>query len=115
MAPPPWPSDNPCSGKSERRILAWYVQGGVKYPLRCGRTGRSGYGYLHITQDPADDGAIGHGDPINDTSFSSEITATLARGAEGVVGGGTWRNTLGRRQSMRERLGIPGRTRQTAA
>ena len=37
---------------------------------------------------------VGHGDPINDASFSAEITATLARGAEGFVGGGTWRYTL---------------------
>jgi hypothetical protein len=66
----------------------------VKYPLRCGRIGRGGYGYLHISQDPADDGTIGHGDPINDPSFAAEITATLARGVEGFVSGGTWRYTL---------------------
>jgi hypothetical protein len=75
-------ADNPCAGKSERQILAWYVRSGVKYPLRCGRIGRGGYGYLHISQDPADDGTIGHGDPINDPSFAAEITATLARGVE---------------------------------
>ena len=85
---------DPCAGTLEHLILAWYVQGGVKYPLRCGRTGRGGYGYLHITQDPAADGTIGHGDPVNDPSFSEEITATLARGTEGHVGGGTWRYTL---------------------
>jgi hypothetical protein len=83
----------PCAGKSEHQIIAWYTQGGVKYPLRCGRTGRGGYGYLHIIQDPADAGSVGHGDPINDASFSAEIATTLAHGAEGFVGGGTWRYT----------------------
>ncbi len=83
----------PCAGKSERQIIAWYTQGDVKYPLRCGRTGPGGYGYLHISQDPADVGAVGHGDPVNDASFSAEIAATLAHGVEGFVGGGTWRYT----------------------
>ncbi len=86
-------ANTPCAGKSERQIVAWYTQGGVRYPLRCGRTGRGGYGYLHITQDPADDGAVGHGDPLSDASFSAEIASTLAHGVEGFVGGGTWRYT----------------------
>ena len=87
-------SIDPCAGKPEQFIVAWYAQGGVKYPLRCGKTGRGGYGYLHITRDPADDGGIGHGDPVNDTSFSAEITATLAHGIEAAQGGGNWRYTV---------------------
>jgi hypothetical protein len=74
---------DPCAGKPEKYIVAWFTQGGVKYPLRCGKTGRGGYGYLHITRDPADDGTIGHGDPINDPSFATEITpADLAKAVD---------------------------------
>jgi hypothetical protein len=85
---------DPCAGKPEKYTVAWFTQAGVKYPLRCGKTGRSGYGYFHITKDPTDDGGVGHGDPVNDASFSAEIAATLGSGVEGHVGGGTWRYTL---------------------
>jgi hypothetical protein len=79
------------AGEAHRRLVC---AGGVKYPLRCGKTGRGGYGYLHMTRDPTDDGGVGHGDPVNDASFAAEITTTLGHGAQGHVGGWAWRYTL---------------------
>lgn len=81
-------SSDPCAGQPPLHVVAWYVQGGTRYPLRCGRRDPKGYGYLHIR----DDGA-GHGDPVNDTTFSGEISNTLAHGMEGFEGGGNYRYT----------------------
>ena len=68
---------NPCAGTSERHVLAWYSQGGVRYPLRCGH------------HDP------GRGmPPINDPAFSAAIATTLAHGVEAPQGGGNWRYTV---------------------
>ena len=61
-------STDPCAGQPERQIIAWYTQGGARYPLRCGRRDPKGYGYLHIRYDEG-----GHGDPVNDPTFSGEI------------------------------------------
>jgi hypothetical protein len=74
--------------------VAWYVQGGIRYPLRCGQRARKGWGYLHIRDDPPRPGEAGHGDPLRDGAFDLEMADTLARGAEALVGGGNWRYTL---------------------
>ncbi|HSR25186.1 MAG TPA: hypothetical protein VLW53_16645, partial [Candidatus Eisenbacteria bacterium] len=107
-------SSDPCVGQPPLHVVAWHVQGGVRYPLRCGKTGRGGYGYLHITQDPTDDGGVGHGDPVNDASFAAEITNTLANGVEAPQGGGNWRYTVRYTdallvaRALRRRLAIDG-------
>ena len=91
-------ADDPCTGQSKDHIVAWFNQGGVRYPMRCGvrddPRGRGGYGYVHIRYDSTPQDTTGHGDPVNDTAFAAEITATLVYGQEGHVGGGTWRYTL---------------------
>jgi hypothetical protein len=56
-------------------------------PLRQARP--KGYGYLHIRYDEG-----GHGDAANDPTFSAEIANTLARGVEGIQGGGNYRYTV---------------------
>jgi hypothetical protein len=81
---------DPCAGKPVEHILAWYTQGGVRYPLRCGRHNPRGYGYLHIR----DDGDGGHGDALNDAAFSAEIAYTLEHGVQGGPSGGTWRYSV---------------------
>lgn len=90
-------ADDPCAGQSKDRIVAWFNQGGVRYPMRCGvrddPRGRGGYGYVHIRYDSTPQDTTGHGDAVNDAAFVAEITNTLARGQEGHVGGGTWRYT----------------------
>lgn len=48
---------DPCAGQPPLHVVAWYMQGGTRSPLRCGKTGRGGYGYLHTRYDG------GHGDP----------------------------------------------------
>jgi hypothetical protein len=80
---------DPCAGQPPLHVVAWYAQGGVRYPLRCGRRDPRGYGYLHIRYDER-----GHGDPANDPTFSAEIATTLARGVEGFEGGANYRYTL---------------------
>jgi hypothetical protein len=85
---------DPCAGQNENHVLAWYMQGGIRYPLRCGRHDPSGWGYLHIRDDSPSEGASGHGDPVNDPAFSAEIAATLAQGVEALQGGGNWRYTV---------------------
>lgn len=82
-------STDPCAGQPERQIIAWYTQGGARYPLRCGRRDPKGYGYLHIRYDEG-----GHGDPVNDPTFSGEIGNTLVHGVEGFEGGGNYRYTV---------------------
>jgi hypothetical protein len=77
-------STDPCAGQPPLHVVAWYVQGSARYPLRCGRRDPKGYSYLHIRYDGA-----GHGDPVNDATFSGEIRNTLAHGVEGFEGGGT--------------------------
>jgi len=86
---------NPCAARaSEQHVLAWYSQGGVRYPLRCGHHDPASWGHLHMRDDSPSPGAIGHGDPINDPEFSAEIAATLAHGVEAPQGGGNWRYTV---------------------
>jgi hypothetical protein len=80
---------DPCAGQPPLHVVAWYVQKGVRYPLRCGRRDPKGYGYLHIRYDED-----GHGDPVNDQTFSAEVTNTLTRGVEGAAGGGNYRYTV---------------------
>jgi hypothetical protein len=71
---------DPCAGQPPLHVVVWYAQGGVRYPLRCGRRDPKGYGYLHIRYDER-----GHGDPANDPTFSAEIatTGTRRRGLRG--------------------------------
>lgn len=67
---------DPYGSRPETHIQAWFTQGGVKYPLRCGLrdspktskqgtrkvvTYSGGWGYLHIRDDAAADGTVGHG------------------------------------------------------
>lgn len=85
---------DPCSGQSELHILSWFSQGGVLYPLRCGRRKPSGWGYLHIRYDRPRPGARGHGDPVGDPGFRLEVEDCLARGVEAAQGGGNFRYTL---------------------
>jgi hypothetical protein len=85
---------DPCIGQHQDHVIAWYVQGGVRYPLRCGHHDPAGWGYLHIRDDQPSPDAAGHGDPINDPAFSAEIAATLAQGLEAAQGGGNWRYTV---------------------
>lgn len=89
---------DPCAGQPELRILSWFSQGGVKYPLRCGKRdnaqGHGGYGYLHIRYDKAADGSQGHGDPVGDPAFVKEMQATLDHGTVAPQGGGNWRYTV---------------------
>lgn len=80
---------DPCAGKTQDDVLAWYTRGALKYPLRCGRLNPAGYGYLHILKD---DG--GHGDPVNNTAFAEQIALTVSNGVEGFAGGGNYRLTL---------------------
>jgi Berberine and berberine like len=80
---------DPCAGQPPLHVVAWYAQGGARYPLRCGKRDPKGYGYLHIRYDDA-----GHGDPVNDSTFSREISNTLTRGVEGFEGGGNYRYTV---------------------
>jgi hypothetical protein len=42
------PPADPCGGQAETHIVAWYVQGGVRYPLRCGCGRRRGGLYIHV-------------------------------------------------------------------
>jgi len=79
---------DPCAGQPENHVVAWYTRGGVRYPLRCGKTNPAGYGYRHVLHDEG-----GHGDAVNDTDFSTEIAYTLEHGVEGFVGGGNYRYT----------------------
>ena len=103
---------DPCAGQSDRHILAWFTQAGVRYPLRCGQrdmpktskqgtrrivTYSGGNGYLHIRDDAASDGTVGHGDPVNDRAFAAAMQQTLDKGTEvlqGGVGSGNWRYTV---------------------
>ena len=100
---------DPCAGQPDVHILAWFTQGGVKYPLRCGQrdfpktskqgtrkivTYSGGYGYLHIRDDAAADGTIGHGDPMNDKAFAAAMQQTLDKGTVAPQGGGNWRYTV---------------------
>jgi hypothetical protein len=101
-----------CAGQPVTHILAWFTQGGVRYPLRCGQrdmpktskqgtrtivTYSGGYGYLHIRDDAAADGTVGHGDPMNDKAFAAAMQQTLDKGREALQGGpgsGNWRYTV---------------------
>lgn len=85
---------DPCAGQPVTHVVAWFQQGGSRYPLRCGHRDPAGYGYLHISADQPEAGAQPHGDPLKDPDFATEITTTLERGVEAHVGGGTWRYTL---------------------
>jgi hypothetical protein len=80
---------DPCVGQPPLYVVAWYFQGGARYPLRCGRRDPRGFGYLHIRYDQG-----GHGDPVNDSTFSGEMVNTLAHGVEGYEGGGNYRYTV---------------------
>jgi hypothetical protein len=85
---------DPCAGQPPLHVVGWYVQGGMRYPLRCGHHDPAGWGYLHIRDDQPSPGAAAHGDPINDPAFSAETAATLAQGVEAAQGGGNWRYTV---------------------
>jgi hypothetical protein len=52
-------SSDPCDGRSQASIVRWYVQGGVRYPLRCGHGDPAGWGYLHIRDDEPRPGRSG--------------------------------------------------------
>jgi hypothetical protein len=82
-------STDPCAGRPDLHILAWYSRQGTRYPLRCGHRDPSGWGYAHIRYDED-----GHGDPMNDPTFSAEMANTLERGVEALASGGTWRYTV---------------------
>jgi hypothetical protein len=79
---------SPCQGRDVTFVLKSYTQAGHPYPLRCGRAGARGYGYLHIFDEPL------HGDPLSDPTFNGEIAYTLEHGIEGQVGGGNYRYTV---------------------
>jgi hypothetical protein len=101
-----------CAGQQDDHILMWFTQGGVRYPLRCGLrdfpktskqgtrrivTYSGGWGYLHIRDDAAADGTVGHGDPVNDKAFAGAMQQTLDKGTgrlQGGTGSGNWRYTV---------------------
>ena len=82
-------SVDPCAGQPPLHVLAWFTRQGVRYPLRCGRRDPRGFGYLHIQYDEG-----GHGDPVNDPTFRTEVADTLEHGTERLASGGTWRYTV---------------------
>jgi len=80
---------DPCAGQPVEHVVAWFTRQGTQYPLRCGRRDPRGYGYLHIRYDEG-----GHGDPVNDAAFRTEVANTLEHGMERLASGGTWRYTV---------------------
>jgi hypothetical protein len=82
-------SADPCVGQRDLHVLAWYTRQGTRYPLRCGHRDPAGWGYSHIRYDEG-----GHGDPVNDSTFSAEMANTLEYGQEALSSGGTWRYTV---------------------
>jgi hypothetical protein len=102
-------ASDPCTGQGTDHILMWFTQGGVRYALRCGQrdfpktseqgtrkvvTYSGGFGYLHIRDDAAADGTVGHGDPVNDKAFAAAMQQTLDKGTVALQGGGNWRYTV---------------------